>query len=499
MVMAAAVDRVTRFLAPWAAPSAGLSAVDIAYAARTDGPLRAVDADYALFWDYYRGHQRDPNAAPLDTFTPRTYAGAHNVAGVAIDALVERLHVEGFTAVGDGISADQIARLSAIVDGWWQANRMDEHQGTIHARALVQGDAYVVLGWDAARDLPTFRVHTAEQVTPVYVDGVMTEAYKLWSQTYLDQSAITQTRWRLTRYRPDTIEKWYQDGLGSSWQRWTGDVDSQGRPDGGVVDWTDARGMPLGIPVIHVRNAPRGDDFGHSDIADLIAAQDSINRRVAALDEASGFQGAAQWWGLDLNAAALQAAGVTTGPGTLLMLQSQSKDKAGSVGSFPPGDVDKLLGAVIGEIKILGSIARVPMHLLYPADGTFPSGEALKTAEAPLVAKATDRQIVFGNAYEDLLVCAVRLHNAFSRQPALPETATWGTRWASPATRSALTDEQELALQADDLSWQERMRRRGYSDAEIEQIKAEKDAETPPALQAVDAELTRIGTQGGDA
>jgi hypothetical protein len=63
-----------------------------------------------------------------------------------------------------------------------------------------------------------------------------------------------------------------------------------------------------------------------------------------------------------------------------------------------------------------------------PAEGT------LKQEEAGLVAKAKDRQVYFGNSWEDVMMLARRLAGVYGEP--MDETITISTQWADAETRN---------------------------------------------------------------
>lgn len=479
------------------ATQARLTPLDLARAERSYTAER--DAAYHLYQDYYDGKQHDPRDIDFGDTAGRTrsphFPARHNLCALVVDVLAERLAVTGVAAAGADSAAGpaQADALAETLWSWWQANRMDAVQITVHAQALIKGDAFLLCDYDGAAGRPRWTFHDALTVAPVYDAGHrMTAAFKVWTEDYEDGSGYPRTRRRITHYTPARIEKWANEGRG--WVLWTFDTDAAGNPDGGVIDWTDTAGAPLGVPVIPFRNRPRGADYGTSELADVLPVQDEYNRRVWNTSEAMSYAGSPQKYVIDARAPA-SGSGYVSGPGRVWTIASAGAGVSAQAGQFPPSDLAQLQDATDRELKTLAGMTRTPLHLVWP-EGGLPSGEALKTAEAGLVAKAKDRQVVFGNAWEDAFAYAVRLHNVFSGGPTLPEGLTLAVAWASPETRSDLAAEQTLALRAEDLSWQQRMRERGYDAETVARIREEKDTETPPALRDVDAELRRLQRAG---
>ena len=127
-------------------------------------------------------------------------------------------------------------------------------------------------------------------------------------------------------------------------------------------------------------------------------------------------------------------------------------------GDFDAADMRQFLETAEGWEVRIARTARVPLHYLQMT-GTPPSGEALKTAEAPFVAKIRDRQRAFGAVWEDALEFAVRMAGA---------EVDLTTVWESAETRSE-RDYWELAQAKRDrgVSDQAILREYGYTDEEI--------------------------------
>jgi hypothetical protein len=59
----------------------------------------------------------------------------------------------------------------------------------------------------------------------------------------------------------------------------------------------------------------------------------------------------------------------------------------------------------------MASITNTPLHY-FEKTGSIPSGESLRTAEAPLVTKVKDRQITFGSTWADMFRFILKMENA---------------------------------------------------------------------------------------
>lgn len=492
----------------------GLALAELNYVLRAGALFQVRDDQYRQYARYYSGHQDDPREIEFGDRRPGSppleFHAPHNFCVVVVDVVAERLSVIGLNVTGDGLSESAAADLAAQLWAWWQAGRMDETQVNLHAMTLVYGDSYLIVDYDAAAGRPRWTYHDALTITPVYdAHGTLIRAYKVWEEKYTDEAGQERARRRATRYTPALIEKFYQDNNGR-WAIWANDLDSEGRPDGGVIDWTQRNGEPIGIPVVHFRNKPRGEDYGRSELHDVIPIQDEYNRRVWNTSEGMAFAGNLQKYVIGAMPPGAgkptdgrepyeaRQGGWVSGPGTVWSIQPMDPDKGATAGYFPPSDIAALQDATDRELKTLAAQTRVPMHLIWP-EGPLPSGEALKTSEAGLVFKCHDRAIVYGNKHEDAMKLAIRLHNTFGAGGALAEDVTISAQWAPFATRSELSESQTTATIREDISREEALRRAGYSPEDITKILAEREANAEVQAQALSVERQRVSLEGDRA
>ena len=155
-------------------------------------------------------------------------------------------------------------------------------------------------------------------------------------------------------------------------------------------------------------------------------------------------------------------------PGSVTEFHSEYD--GGSVGQWAAANVDSPLRAIEALVQHIAGTTRTPQHL-FQIMGGVPSGEALKTAESGLVQKAKQRMVSFGNSWEDALVMALRIQEAFG-----PSVGDLGddqikTTWDDPETRNeqahleAMKSKMELGITKHQI-WREM----GYNQEQIDQM-----------------------------
>jgi hypothetical protein len=470
--------------------SRGISRDEIALAVHQDDAGRRRHAYYALYGDYYEGKQRDPRSlrfTTADLDQERTFTARHNVCQAIVDVLVERLLVVSFTATTRSAQRKTQAAEKATKQlwRWWQWNRMDVVARTTHHRTLSLGDAFVIVEYDQDAGYPRFFLQKPAEITAVYdeYDQLVT-VYKAWEQGEAGGgTASTRRVLRINKYQRGIIEKFVGPvgGFGA-FDYYTGDGDA------GTTLLLDANFELLPLPVVHFRNAPRGDTFGRSDLADAVPMQDTFNMRTWATSQAAMFQGAKIYYGVNIEPLTDADTGEQRqppyGPNVFWYLFARDPEKAAQLGALEAGDLAQLQEVADRELKTIAGLLGIPVHLIWP-EGGLPSGESLKTAEARLVAKLRDRAATMGNGWEDAMQLAIRYANAYG-DAGLPADLMLVTDWEPFGTRTDLSDEQTLQLRADDLSWRQRMRERNYDEEEIDRIEQER-AEAAALLPAAPA------------
>ena len=379
---------------------------------------QSLRTGYETFEDYYRGQQKTALTDRIKKFLLNNeFTFRDNFCEAVVDALAERLNVIGVESDDENVGA------------WtwdlWQDNRMDATQVIVHTEAIMKGDAYVLVSWDEAKGTPRIDYQDAHMIIPHYdpTTRVMDWASKKWSWIpNIGEEALT----RLNLYYADRVEKYVVSG--GNWQRFQEEGDLSW-----PVPWIDGSGDPLGVPLIHFRNRPLGGDFGISELENVIPMQDLLNKTLIDLVQILDTQAFSRPWTVGVNP---PAGGFSVVPGAVWNLTPVDGDASQTkVGQFQPSDVSGVLASIEMIIQHIAGRSRTPQHIFH-ITGNFPSGEALKTAEAGLINKAKQRQVVLGNAWEDSLGMALKLQNTFGNQIGGEEDIRVEMIWDDPETRN---------------------------------------------------------------
>lgn len=325
------------------------------------------------------------------------------------------------------------------LDQWFAAQRIDAQGGRIHANAFGYGDGYAILAPDSANALRLYRqdVRSVRVLYDSECPDQLALALKVWRQA--DNS------WRLNVYTDAFTYRFSShplignSGAGLFTDSSTG---SGGTAGGGRCASPFVSGLPDGlrmfaplqdgavvanpvamIPVFHFANEPDEQGQGVSELADIIPLQDGLNKSIVDMLVAMEFQSYRQRWMTGIEVQRDEDTGQPVqppykGPDRLWIAESPDA----KFGEFAAIDLTQFLKVSESFRMEIARLARIPVHHLMMTDN-FPSGEALKVAEQPLLAKIRDRQISWGNTWEDI----ARYVQAFqgAEQPASAYTAEW--------------------------------------------------------------------------
>jgi hypothetical protein len=443
--------------------------------------LAARRDTYRLVQQYYDGEHRLVFASEKfrNTFGSMLKAFADNLCPSVCDAVADRLEVTGFAAE----QGDE----ALIADAWaiWQAQRMDRRSGEVHLEALLCGDAYVII-WPDVDGNPVLYPNDADCATVTYDPerpGQIVRAAKAW---------ITPDSYaRLTLYYPDRIEKY------RSRRTAKGAIPARAREFEPFE--VDGEAWPLPnpyerVPVFHFANNARIGRFGRSELADVIPLQDALNKSVADMLVAGEFVALPQRWATGIE--------IDVDPATGKPLENAWRpgvDRIWTVGSelakfgeFAAADLSKFLQVQDSFRLEIARVSRTPLHYFqWQAGGRGPaSGEALRYAEAPFLGKVADRQLAYGNGWEDVMRFALRVMG----KPV--DDLRLSALWRDPAPRGEKEHAETLTLKkALGVSETQILREAGYSDDQIDamqndavdairrdQLLAKRDV-TPPTAQ----------------
>jgi hypothetical protein len=396
------------------------------------------------------------------SLTDGEFAFSHNAVKSVIDTLRERLSVSGFTVNGAGLDSDGDTtpemRVAQMLWAWWEENRFDAQQIRQHRRALRDGLAYVMVDHDAENNRPRFTLHHRDDYTTGIVchrDPENPERIMFMNKYWYTFNTLEPGKTgiaRKTTYLPHEIRK-YALGKEGQWMPHMDEGDAAW-----PLPWLDWEGRPLGIPIIEFENP------GGSEVAQIIGLQNALNKSwldLLAAADAAGFPIIAIEY--DMKDVGFDATGDDDdidGDDEFVIAPGRALEVDGArVHRIEGANLAQLIDTVHLLVETIAGISRTPQYYLRPAGGSdVPSGEALKQLESGLVSRAIERQLIFGQAWADVMMMAYRVQRTYG-SGALPDIARMRveTVWESAETRQELPDAQRAEI----------LKRLGVPDDEI--------------------------------
>lgn len=469
-----------------------------------DARLAERQAAVRLYEDYYAGRHRLAFASAKfrEAFGELFAAFATNWCGLVVDALVERLAVQGIR-FGEADDADE--------DAWsmWQANGLDAESIKAHTEAVKTGTAYLLVAPPRDDGVPRITVEHPSQVIVAHDPGDRRRRLAALKK-YRDQSgatvAVVYTPERVSVFRRGReVETLVGFGvaLPEVYQEWAFDEETSGA-------------NPLGeVPVVPIENRPGMLSGGQSDLAPAVALNDAANKFFSDMIVASEFQAFRQrvLTGVEVPK---DENGKPIGPpiemavSRLLMFEEPDAKAF----DLSPGDLGNYVQAIDLAVQHLAAQTRTPPHYLL-AKLVNLSADALKAAEAGLVAKARRAHVDFGEPWEEAHRLAFGWRAIWRRErgddagaAADHERATATDAemvWRDPENRApgvvadSLVKKRQIGV-PEEMLWEEA----GYSPQQVRRMRAMRQRSLhdldrltlTAADQGVPAEMALIGDAG---
>lgn len=430
--------------------------------------LNAPQGRINHFNRYYRGDQQLSFTAPevQKALSGRFPKVSVNYIRLAINSIAERLRVTGF----DNPAAWPL----------WLSNNLDQRSALVHREALLTGAGYVSV-WSNPDGSPRIAVESCREVI-TQVDPGSREtlaAAKRWIDTVKGET-------HAVLYLPDRIERYRASQAGAAPSALT------------LVETLD---NPLGqVPVVAFRNSDLPLEDGVSEVADLTCLVDMLSKLTADLLVSSEYGARPRRFASGIELAErpqLDADGtpmldddgepvieaVNPFPESDRMMVSEN-DEA-KFGQLPGASLDGYRNAVDVILSELSGISSLPPHYLGILHANPTSADSLRASEAGLTAKASAKQQVFGQAWEQVMQLAIAVQKRVD-----PSTVEVSVKWNDPATRSVAQESDAVLklVQAGVLSKSGALRKLGYTQDEIAQelqyVEDDVTAGADPAVSA---------------
>jgi hypothetical protein len=379
-----------------------------------------------------------------------------------VNAVSNRLEIASI----QGDSQKATAKINEV----WNNNDLGLEAKEIHDKTLVNGDGYVMVWPDRNGDIQ-IGFESPQNMALVYdVENPRKKAYavKMWRP----EENVT----RMNIYTADSIKKYRTNSAEvTEGTQWT---------------LTDTVENPFGeVPVFHFRTHR---PFGRPEHYDAYDAQNAINKLFITNMHTIDYQGAPQRYALanadggesgdfdDGDTDEQNLSNLKNGSGQLWYMKGVSK-----VGQFDVADAKAFWEPLKDTLRSMSALTDTPLHY-FERTGNNPTGNGLRTAEAPLLKKVADREMSFGYTWRDVFRFVLVIEGIKSDVQVY---------WKTHESLDEL-ERWDVALKKINagLSHRQALREGGYSADQVEQIMSERKEEADAGLFYARAAQTRVNT-----
>lgn len=431
---------------------------------RLEKRLIARQADMTLFDDYYHGrHRMTYHTARVLLAFGATFRDLRiNYCGVVVDALTERLEVQGFRIGKDQAAADAAWDI-------WQRNRLD----ALFARGTRSGltkREFSLSVWVTATGEPRIAVEDGSEVYVATNPGNPHDRRAAFKRWYDEDDR----RLYAIVYLADGIYWFRSAKMDAPMAAQLGDLPpgfgrgggagpkTKGSPPANSVKWeryvvAEAPWPllnPVGVvPVIPLPNKPDIFGEGESELAAIVPIQDAINANIVNVMLAGQFSAFRQRYASNVRLEIDPDTGKPKQPwqiaiDTLLTAPPPDPGEAEvKFGEFEETKLDGYISLHEAYVQGMATISRTPPHYFLGASGVYPSGESLRSAETGLTFKARDRIRDASEPVEEAMMLAFLMK---SRQQGLASgAAARFTKWAARIDSEALWRDPETKTESE--------------------------------------------------
>lgn len=447
-----------------------------------EGLSRSLDEQepHLRTWDaYYAGVQPLAFLSPeaREALGNRLSALVTNYPRLVVESIAERLRVTGFTVDGE-----------PLTDVWeaWELSEFDELHTVAHVEALTLGRSFVSV-WATTDGAPALSVESAHEVAVLRdpITREVTAAAKRWREDGRAHAVL---------FLPDRVYSY---------------VSSARVPEGGQIPpegWQHVRNVvnPLGVvPVVPLVNRGRLLDVdGVSEMSQVVDLTDATSKLMSDLMVSSEHFARPRRWvtGLEIREEPRRddqgnvvydetgdpvmdpVQPFPTNDGQLKLWQAEEAEA--KFGQFDGADLTAYSDAIKVLRESISAVSGLPGHMLGVMNDNPTSADAIRSAEASLVARAYARQRSFSPSWAKVAKLTAAVANG--SRPVRVQTV-----WANPETRTVAQEADATAklVQAGILPVEEALARLGYTPEQIENLRSmtvraalDRQAIAPPAL-----------------
>lgn len=378
-----------------------------------------------------------------------------NWMAIVANAVIAKLIIDSVTVTDNDEKATALGEL-------WRDQQMDSVADEIHENLVITGEAFLIV----ERDLQTNKVQSFSQDPRAVVvfygsDNPLkiTEAAKF----YVEDGY----KWLI--HYTDTVFYIYQGPQ---------ILDGESPLAGGHENYrlVEETANPYGgmIPVFHFRRSRR---VIRPEFYQVTPLQDTINKMFVSLGMSAEFAAQKLRWAITNADVSNMQPGL---PGDVIALPpSDTGEQPVSVGEWSAADLRQFVETISSKVASIASITSTPLHYFGTYAGASISGEALQALESPLVAKC-DR---YSRILAPIWAAASAFMLTLSGKPTTVSEIT--VVYKDPRTTLTISQAMSRKINVDaGMPLITQLRDEGWTASELEQLIADRLAETPALQEA---------------
>lgn len=372
------------------------------------GRLGNCQLEIDVLHAYYKGAQRLEHLGLAVPPELRRFIVILNFPRVAVNAVRDRLKVNGFRLAGSSKTDAEMWRV-------WQANNMDLKSRLGFVEALVARRSYLVVGTNPRDpETPLMTVESPRTMTAVHdpVTGQVVAALRKYANR-----GVARVGERATLMLPDATVWLYRGPDTAGWEELGRDEHMLGAP-----------------PVEVLVNRPLlGDWFGESEMSDVIPLTDAAARALTNLQILQETMATPQRYVIGARPtdfvdpqSGQQLTEWETYFGSVWALMNEEA----SAGQFTAADLSNFTGVVEHYAKDASVVSGVPARYFGVNPANPPTEGSVIADEDRLIMNVRDKMTTF----EETLERGMRLVRRFVDGAWDPELQSLETKWANPET-----------------------------------------------------------------
>ena len=350
----------------------------IGEAITTWGPVASKEwTRLSMFEAYYCGLHRPPYQPETATreFKELVHRSVTNLTRLIVNTMTQRLVVDGFRS-----SATAVENASQWE--WWQQNGLDARQKALYDEAAKAGYAgCMVLPGEPA---PVMRPVSARE-------------WWIGFEDFSDDWPFLALKNGDRDEQQPTIKDYEIWHVLDSYARYV--VKYRGNASVEVMEVTV---HDLGeVPIVPFRNSWNLTRYPEGEIEPVIAVQDRLNQTVFDLLVAQTYAASPQKWATGMVLPTDKDGKPLVDLRAFAKSLWATSDVDAKFGSLPEANLSNIVEAIEQALRVYGLSSQTPPHYLL-GDLVNLSAEALLAADTTLAKKVQDRQVLFGEAWEQV-------------------------------------------------------------------------------------------------